>query len=153
MQTSNTPTGVGPENGLPGGLGDRDARVGTTAEPTRPQSSSAGTPTTRQPRPPRDFRITEAHRIGQGGLKEKARDNIAAIRTLGWSKTKPRGHATPKKPCSPATAAGAHWRMSSIHIRAASGKRSPARCRNTSPRRNTTRRAPRLRTRISHRRW
>ena len=32
--------------------------------------------------PPRDFRITGAHRIGQGGLKEKARDNIAAIRTL-----------------------------------------------------------------------
>jgi N12 class adenine-specific DNA methylase len=32
--------------------------------------------------PSRDFRITEAHRIGQGGLKEKARDNIAAIRTL-----------------------------------------------------------------------
>ena len=38
----------------------------------------------RKPRrpPPRDFRINEAHRIGQGGLKEKARDNIAAIRTL-----------------------------------------------------------------------
>ena len=35
------------------------------------------------PAPPsRDFRITEAHRIGQGGLKEKARDNIAAIRAL-----------------------------------------------------------------------
>ena len=32
--------------------------------------------------PPRDFRIKEEHRIGQGGLKEKARDNIAAIRTL-----------------------------------------------------------------------
>jgi hypothetical protein len=32
--------------------------------------------------PPRDFRIVEAHRIGQGGLKEKARDNIQAIRTL-----------------------------------------------------------------------
>jgi N12 class adenine-specific DNA methylase len=32
--------------------------------------------------PPRDFRITVDHRIGQGGLKEKARDNIAAIRTL-----------------------------------------------------------------------
>ena len=32
--------------------------------------------------PPRDFRITGAHRIGQGGLKEKARDNIAATRTL-----------------------------------------------------------------------
>jgi N12 class adenine-specific DNA methylase len=34
------------------------------------------------PVPARDFRIAEAHRIGQGGLKEKARDNIAAIRTL-----------------------------------------------------------------------
>src|ERR1035437_5914733 len=32
--------------------------------------------------PPRDFRINESHRIGQGGLKEKARDNIAAIHTL-----------------------------------------------------------------------
>ena len=32
--------------------------------------------------PSRDFRITEAHRIGQGGLHEKARDNIAAIRLL-----------------------------------------------------------------------
>jgi hypothetical protein len=33
-------------------------------------------------KPSRDFRITEAHRIGQGGLHEKARDNLAAIRTL-----------------------------------------------------------------------
>ncbi|MGA3091788.1 MAG: DEAD/DEAH box helicase family protein [Terriglobales bacterium] len=32
--------------------------------------------------PSRDFRITDSHRIGQGGLHEKARDNIAAIRTL-----------------------------------------------------------------------
>lgn len=32
--------------------------------------------------PPRDFRITEEHRIGQGGLTHKARDNLAAIRTL-----------------------------------------------------------------------
>jgi N12 class adenine-specific DNA methylase len=30
----------------------------------------------------RDFRITAAHRIGQGSLPEKARDNIAAIRLL-----------------------------------------------------------------------
>src|ERR1017187_7253570 len=29
-------TGVGPENGLPGSLGDRDARVGTTGEPAPP---------------------------------------------------------------------------------------------------------------------
>src|SRR5579862_7119779 len=33
-------------------------------------------------KPSRDFRITGAHRIGQGGLQEKARDNIAAIRLL-----------------------------------------------------------------------
>jgi N12 class adenine-specific DNA methylase len=32
--------------------------------------------------PSRDFRISESHRIGQGGLHEKARDNLAAIRTL-----------------------------------------------------------------------
>jgi hypothetical protein len=33
-------------------------------------------------KPSRDFRITGAHRIGQGSLQEKARDNIAAIRLL-----------------------------------------------------------------------
>ena len=33
-------------------------------------------------KPSRDFRITGAHRIGQGGPHEKARDNIAAIRLL-----------------------------------------------------------------------
>lgn len=33
-------------------------------------------------RPSRDFRITSEHRIGQGSLHEKARDNIAAIRLL-----------------------------------------------------------------------
>src|SRR5580698_1105559 len=33
-------------------------------------------------RPSRDFRINEMHRIGQGSLHEKARDNIAAIRLL-----------------------------------------------------------------------
>jgi N12 class adenine-specific DNA methylase len=35
-----------------------------------------------QEKPSRDFRISESHRIGQGGLHQKARDNIAAIRTL-----------------------------------------------------------------------
>jgi N12 class adenine-specific DNA methylase len=35
-----------------------------------------------EPQPSRDFRITAAHRIGQGGLHQKARDNIAAIRLL-----------------------------------------------------------------------
>src|ERR1017187_5419006 len=33
-------------------------------------------------KPSRDFRITSAHRIGQGSLQEKARDNIASIRLL-----------------------------------------------------------------------
>lgn len=33
-------------------------------------------------KPSRDFRITAEHRIGQGSLHEKARDNIAAIRLL-----------------------------------------------------------------------
>jgi hypothetical protein len=33
-------------------------------------------------KPSRDFRITRAHRIGQGSLHEKARDNIAAIRLV-----------------------------------------------------------------------
>jgi hypothetical protein len=34
-------------------------------------------------RPTRDFRITDAHQIGAGGLHEKARANLAAIRLLG----------------------------------------------------------------------
>jgi hypothetical protein len=33
-------------------------------------------------KPSRDFRISDAHRIGQGGLHEKAQGNIAAIRLL-----------------------------------------------------------------------
>ncbi|MGC2161946.1 MAG: hypothetical protein WA634_08565, partial [Silvibacterium sp.] len=33
-------------------------------------------------KPSRDFIIRESHRIGEGGLHEKARDNIAAIRLL-----------------------------------------------------------------------
>jgi len=39
-------------------------------------------PEAEPPPPSRDFRIEDAHRIGEGGLKEKARDNIAAIRAL-----------------------------------------------------------------------
>ena len=47
--------------------------------------------------PPRDFRISEAHRIGQGGLKEKARDNIAAIRTLRLVEDEGREAREPEK--------------------------------------------------------
>jgi N12 class adenine-specific DNA methylase len=58
----------------------------TSAE-TRPedrQDSYAGTvlDIEAEEKPSRDFRITIAHRIGQGGLHEKARDNLAAIRLL-----------------------------------------------------------------------
>jgi N12 class adenine-specific DNA methylase len=48
-------------------------------------------------RPSRDFRIIEAHRIGQGGLKEKARDNIAAIRTLRLVEDESRSPADAEK--------------------------------------------------------
>ena len=53
---------------------ERDAAPVHDAEIIEPEQAP--------PVPARDFRIREAHRIGQGGLKEKARDNIAAIRTL-----------------------------------------------------------------------
>jgi N12 class adenine-specific DNA methylase len=41
-------------------------------------------------KPSRDFRISDARRIGQGGLHEKARDNIAAIRLLKQLETEDR---------------------------------------------------------------
>src|ERR1700733_7385948 len=66
--------GVGEENGTSPGVGAAPGGVSAAGriildiEP--------------EPKPSRDFRITEAHRIGQGGLHEKARDSIAAIRLL-----------------------------------------------------------------------
>src|ERR1700691_6627694 len=75
-------TGVGPENGLRGGLGDRDAGVGTTAEPGPPAVILGGDADEPLAKPSRDFRITHAHRIGEGSLREKALANLAAIRTL-----------------------------------------------------------------------
>jgi hypothetical protein len=49
-------------------------------------------------KPSRDFRITGAHRIGQGGLHEKARDNIAAIRLLKVLEAENREAADDEKP-------------------------------------------------------
>ena len=49
-------------------------------------------------KPSRDFRITEAHRIGQGGLHEKARDNIAAIRLLNTLEAENREATGDEKP-------------------------------------------------------
>src|ERR1017187_757617 len=100
--------GVGEEDGLSRGVGAGAGGVGVAPgreqERERDRGPSAGNQSAHRDieareiqiseiqisdiapeaaRPPRrDFRITEAHRIGQGGLKEKARDNIAAIHTL-----------------------------------------------------------------------
>ena len=49
-------------------------------------------------RPSRDFRITGAHGIGQGGLHEKARDNIAAIRVLKTIEAENREASADEKP-------------------------------------------------------
>ena len=58
-------------------------------------------------KPSRDFRITDAHRIGQGGLHEKARDNIAAIRLLKTLEAENRDATDDEKPILPAMWAGA----------------------------------------------
>src|ERR1035438_1123906 len=75
------------EDGLSGGLGDGAGGMGHPAgrgesEGDPVLAAEIVEPEQAPPVPARDFRIAEAHRIGQGGLKEKARDNIAAIRTL-----------------------------------------------------------------------
>jgi N12 class adenine-specific DNA methylase len=67
-------------------VGDGDAGVGVSAGRGPPSEGPAALreiePEAEPPSPSRDFRIEDAHRIGEGGLKEKARDNIAAIRAL-----------------------------------------------------------------------
>src|ERR1035437_6891831 len=60
-------TGVGPENGLPGSLGDRDARVGTTAEPGPPAVILGGDADEPLAKPFRDFRIE----IGRASCRER----------------------------------------------------------------------------------
>src|ERR1017187_3917969 len=78
--------GLGKEDGLSASLGDGDKGMGVPAERGPPSESPAALreiePEEEPPPPSRDFRIEDAHRIGEGGLKEKARDNIAAIRAL-----------------------------------------------------------------------
>ena len=76
-------TGGSPEDGLPDRLGTGDEGVGVSSgrggsAPTVVRSSNSRP----QPTLTRDFRITDADRIGQGSLREKAQANLAAIRTL-----------------------------------------------------------------------
>ena len=56
--------------------------MGTTAEPGPPAVILGGDADEPLAKPSRDFRITAAHRIGEGSLREKALANLAAIRTL-----------------------------------------------------------------------
>jgi hypothetical protein len=56
--------------------------VGTTGEPGPPAVILGGDAGEPLAQPSRDFRITTAHRIGEGSLREKALANLAAIRTL-----------------------------------------------------------------------
>ena len=76
-------TADGGEDGLPNSLGDSDQGMGIPADRGPPASTVVdefdyGPEQQRS----RDFRIVDAHRIGQGSLREKANENIAAIRTL-----------------------------------------------------------------------
>src|ERR1035441_6432785 len=66
-----------PESGAQDGLS-----AGTGSGDTLDPSAGRVFDIEAEEEPSRDFRITGAHRIGQGSLHEKARDNIAAIRLL-----------------------------------------------------------------------
>jgi hypothetical protein len=73
LQRSPVQTGVGQQDEISPALGTGDRRG---PSPERIFDIELET------KPSRDFRITAAHRIGEGSLHEKARDNIAAIRLL-----------------------------------------------------------------------
>jgi hypothetical protein len=81
----------GPEDGVPRGLGTGDEGMGNPSGRAPPGPTPLGaTPTgssiIRQadpepdPTPSRDFRITDSDRIGEGSLRDKAFDNIEAMR-------------------------------------------------------------------------
>jgi N12 class adenine-specific DNA methylase len=106
-------TGIGTEDGSSGGVGTDPGGMGVAPGGEQAAEQERGYPADIQPavsdieiadiepegatRPSRDFRIIEAHRIGQGGLKEKARDNIAAIRTLRLVEDESRSPADAEK--------------------------------------------------------
>jgi hypothetical protein len=56
--------------------------MGIPVERGPPAPASSGTSNRRRNPPSRDFRITSAHRIGHGSLREKTLDNIKAIYAL-----------------------------------------------------------------------
>ncbi|QBD75179.1 N-domain protein, SNF2 family [Ktedonosporobacter rubrisoli] len=81
----------GEEDELPGSQGDDSESVlsaGRRIVLDEPESELT---------PSRDFRITEAHGVGSGGLHEKARANIAAIRCLKTLEAENREATTEEK--------------------------------------------------------
>jgi hypothetical protein len=79
------------KNGQPGGVGDGDARMDLPTERGPPAATIVrGFETERQETAARDFRITSAHHICEGSLREKALANIDAIRTLKLVETESR---------------------------------------------------------------
>src|SRR5208282_4010932 len=84
-------TDLGPENGLPGGVGDGDAGMDLPPKRGPPAATIVrGLETEKEETPARDFRITTGHHIGEGSLREKALANIDAIRTLKLIETENR---------------------------------------------------------------
>jgi N12 class adenine-specific DNA methylase len=91
-------TSVGEEAALQGSLGTGDTGGGVPADRGPPLAPALFDldPVT-QEKPSRDFQITDAHRVGQGSLHQKARDNIAAIRTLKQLEAKNRDATAEEK--------------------------------------------------------
>ncbi len=72
-----------PENAISGSVGIGHRRMADAADPSPPAGIIVSDPDPEPTLfPSRDFRIDESHRIGEGSLHQKARDNIAAIGTL-----------------------------------------------------------------------
>src|ERR1039457_970259 len=87
----------GSEDGLPIRVGDRDEGMGVSPGRERPAPAIVRSS---EPRPAptlaRDLRITSAHGIGEGSLKQKAQANLAAIRILKTIEAEERA-ATPEE--------------------------------------------------------
>jgi hypothetical protein len=76
--------------------GRRDSSAGTVLD-IEPEEKSS-----------HDFRITSVHRIGQGSLHEKARDNITAIRLLKTLEAENRDATESETPARPLCGLGRH---------------------------------------------
>lgn len=86
--------GRGEGDGLHGSLGDGIVHLSSPRRRVRDDGGddrSGGLVRGGVAQPSQDFRITEAHHIGEGGLTSKLRDNLAAIRTLKQIEAEERG--------------------------------------------------------------